>query len=310
MGEWSKTIGERGEDIVGLLLERLGWTPNTSGVSVDCSDPNHLNRSLSDKKTHGIDYLFSYQSPLSDDLFDTLAISSKFSSHNYPSSVSTTFKGFYTDLAQAITCFRKSSKYLDHTALFQGKGEKRIIGVIFWLNNASLKAQCKEDLIKVDILQSKDKYDAIYLVDNSSAGFLYDAVGYIKTSDPTAEVKFCYVESGKYLNSVTKEFSGDILPIEYLNLGILPFKITKDKVSTLALCCAAPFNSVELGRLIGLSQSISQDWAAHIKLLFRDYNPLVHRNIVSETSAAFQVKKIISKLEVGSFDPNFINAAS
>jgi hypothetical protein len=310
MGEWSKTVGERGEEIVSLLLDRLGWTPSKSGVKVVCTDPKHFNKNGNEKETHGIDFVYSYQSPLSDDLFDTLAISSKFSSSEYPSALSATFRDYYKDIAQAISCFRKSTEYSDHVSLFRGRGEKRVIGVIFWLNNGSPDAQCKEELTKIDILQSQDKYDAIYVVDNRSASFLYDAIGYVKAAYSAAEVKFCYVESGKYLNSVTREFNGNVLPIEYLNLGILPFKLTKDKISTLILCCTAPFNGSELGRLIGLSQSISQDWAAHIKILFRDYNPLLHSNVVAEVSGAFQVKKVIDKLEVGSFDPNFINASS
>jgi hypothetical protein len=310
MGEWSKAIGDRGEKIVDQLLERLGWTPSKPGVSVDCVDEKHLNKEGNEKQTHGIDFLFGYQSPLSDDLFDTLAISSKFSTSDYPTSLSHTFRSHYIDLAQAISCFRKSAGYSDHVALFRGRGEKRVIGVIFWLNNVSPNAHCKEDLTKIEILQSKDKYDAIYVIDNKSASFLFDSIGFVKASNPGAEVKFCYVESGKYLNSVTKEFNGDVLPVEYVNLGILPFKTTKDKVSTLTLCCAAPFDASELGRLIGLSQSISQDWAAYIKILFSDYNPLAHDSIVAEVSGAFQVKKVIDKLTVGSFDINFINATS
>ena len=308
MGEWSKTIGERGEEVVDLLLRRLGWGPSKKGVNVGCFDPKHLNKKANQKETHGIDFLYSYHSPLSDDLFDTLAISSKFSSGDYPASLSTTFKGFYADIAQAVACFRRSPEYFDHVALFSGRGEKRVIGVIFWLNNVSPDAKCKDELTKIEILQAKDKYDAIYVVDNSAASFLYDAIGYVKSKDSEAEVSFCYVESGKYLNSVTKSFSGDMLPVEYLNLGILPFKSTKNKISTLTLCCAAPFQAAELGRLIGLSQSISQDWASEIRILFRDFNPLEHDNIVAEVAGAFQVKKVIDKLTVDSFDPNFITA--
>ncbi len=309
MGEWSKTVGERGEEVVGLLLQCLGWDPSKSGVNVKCTDPKHFNKKSNQKTTHGIDFLYSYQSPLSDDLFDTLAISSKFSSEAYPTSPSTTFKGFYADIAQCISCFRRSTEYSEHVNLFRGRGEKRVIGIIFWLNNVSPDASCKSDLAKIDILQSNDKYDAVYVVDNNTASFLYDAIGYVKSVEPDAEVSFCYVESGKYLNSVTKSFSGEILPVEYLNLGILPFKSTKDKISTLTMCCSAPFQASELGRLIGLSQSISQDWAAEIKILFRDYNPLNHKGVVDEVKGAFRVKKIIDKLEVGSFDPSFITAS-
>jgi len=101
MGEWSKTIGERGEQIGQALLERLGWGDNQQGVKIACSkNKEHALADAPKRETHGIDFLYSYQSPFCDELCDNLIVSSKYSSVAYPPKSVSSFKGFYKDLVQ------------------------------------------------------------------------------------------------------------------------------------------------------------------------------------------------------------------
>ncbi len=65
MGEWSKKIGEYGENVVKTFFSVIGWNDLATGVTLSCiSNGKHLNEKGNPKETHGIDFLFSYINPL------------------------------------------------------------------------------------------------------------------------------------------------------------------------------------------------------------------------------------------------------
>ncbi len=307
MAEWSKSVGERGEGIVAILLQLLGWGTSQKGIDVKCIRPRHTGESGNPRTSHGVDFLHSYRSPLCDDLCDNLVISAKFKDVNYPSTA-TKFKEYYNDLAEAIECFSKSEEYQRQVKLFPGCDKIRNFGVLVWLNNVDPYADHKTTVANIEVLKSDDHYSGVYFVDNKTASFLYEAITFVKAIDVESATSFAYIETGKYTNPASRQFSGDSLPLEYLNLGLLPMKATdKAEFHTLYLCSAAPFKEENLGRLIGLSQSMSQDWANNVKILFPDYDPLHHEKLAGRVLTAFADKKITKKLEIGSFKPSFLN---
>lgn len=40
MGEWSKKIGEYGEDVVEKFLSIIGWNDSDKGIQIDCYKKN------------------------------------------------------------------------------------------------------------------------------------------------------------------------------------------------------------------------------------------------------------------------------
>ena len=71
MGEWSKSIGEKGEKIVKFIFEEiLEYNSLSENYSISCNKgTKHKSKSAkSDKSTHGIDGLISFISPLEDEL--------------------------------------------------------------------------------------------------------------------------------------------------------------------------------------------------------------------------------------------------
>ena len=56
---------------------------------------------------HGIDFLYSYMSPLVDGQLNNAIISSKFQAKKYPNSPTTKFK----DLIRTIDCFDNSTQF-------------------------------------------------------------------------------------------------------------------------------------------------------------------------------------------------------
>lgn len=100
MGEWSKKIGEYGEDVVEKFLSIIGWHEPVKGITIPCSMQNgeHKNDRGESVKTHGIDFMYSYMNPLIDNQLNNVIISSKYSMEKYPNSPTQKFKWFMTDL--------------------------------------------------------------------------------------------------------------------------------------------------------------------------------------------------------------------
>ena len=99
MGEWSKKIGEYGEDVVERFLSVIGWDNPAKGIQIKCSKQNeeHKNKEGKPVHTHGIDFLYSYISPLVDGQLNNIIISSKYKTEKYPNSPTNLFKDFFED---------------------------------------------------------------------------------------------------------------------------------------------------------------------------------------------------------------------
>ena len=73
MGEWSKKIGEQGENIVKYFFEELIGFKDVyrTGVSIHCSySDQHKKEKAKQRLTHGIDGLVSYSCPLIEELLE------------------------------------------------------------------------------------------------------------------------------------------------------------------------------------------------------------------------------------------------
>jgi hypothetical protein len=103
MGEFSKRIGEIGEEIVIDFLNLIGWTNPQRNFDIPSINPDKHN-----KKNHGIDGYFHYISPMITNTIENIIISSKYSKDPYPNNPITKFKDYYWDLAIAIESFKKS----------------------------------------------------------------------------------------------------------------------------------------------------------------------------------------------------------
>ena len=159
------------------------------------------------------------------------------------------------------------------------------------------------------ILPTTANFEAVYLVDNKRAGFLYDSVRFARSAAPGSDVRFAYIESGKVLNPAERSSSGTVLPIEYVNLGLLPMRAEdpNTRATRLMLFSIDPFTAEHLGRLIGFAQSLAHDWAGAIDICFPDFNPLTHSNEVGRIKNAFVDKAITARTEVRSYRPEFNN---
>lgn len=305
MGEWSKKVGEQGENIVAELLKRIGWADAQNNIDIPCVRGQRHSTGKGQRKKHGIDRFLPCQSPLVDRTVDHLAISVKFSASPYPSSPNTKFKEYFRDLAMALECFRNSSLRSDASKQFSGVSGARNVGVLFWLTNDKIDRDILSDVASVRQVDDY-LYETIFVVDDYRAAFLFDSIDYINRQYPQDDVEFLYPITGRNINPAQRESSGKVLPVEFVNAPILPFQIHKSSGTTLlALTCIDEFHPDRLRRIIGLAQDITNDFAAETVIAFPDFDQLHHGNSVMEAKAGFEDKKFTDTVKVVSFRDDF-----
>jgi hypothetical protein len=309
MGEWSKKVGEAGESLVSEFLKLIGWADAQKGVQIPCVRPEKHESSGTRRTTHGLDFLFSYRSPLMDGVLKNVVISVKFSNEVYPNSPGALFKDHFRNLAESIACYKNSPERRNSLSIGQGIERAQDEGVLFWLNNAP---ESYDDVIgKVSsvVTPGIDEHQTVYIVDNKRISFIYDALTYARQAFAGSEVEFFYFDTGKNNNPLSKKSSGLILPLEYINTSVLPLRIgVKDSENVvLMLFSIESFSEDGLKRLIGLAHSLSNNWASKIVICFRDYSQLNHHNIVAAVKTSFSDKNTTARIEASSYTIDFRN---
>ncbi len=302
MGEFSKRIGEIGEEIVIEFLTLIGWHEPNRNFDIPSIDPEKHG-----KNTHGIDAYFHYQSPVISRTLENILISIKFSKDKYPNAPVRKFKEHYNDLGMAIESFKKSdlrSKNINNRSDFEFVFDR---GIIFWLNNVDDDSQ---DLLqKLYSLEApKDfNHDGIFLVDNKKIEFFFNAIEFVNRKFPNKTIQFTYFNTG--LNSDnTAPKNGTIMPIQYLASNILPIRVQTDiDKKTLIICSREKFEEDELIKLIGLAKNITADYQSSTIIAFPDYNKLKHEQLVASAKLIFEEASFTNLISVENFNPNFKN---
>lgn len=302
MGEKSKIIGEFGEKTVENFLKMIGWGNAPKNIEFKCALAEKH-----EKRTHGLDFFFSYKSPLVDGVLKSVNISVKFTDKAYPNSPSSKFKEFFYDLATAIECFKFSEDYSEIVSSANGYSKTDDVGVLFWLSN---NEESSHDLIgKVSTVQlnSDNKFHSFYVVDNNRIDFIYKSLVFSKNKFPNCDIQFYYPDTGKNLIPTQKQNCGSILPVEYINTSILPLRVENKETgkTTLALFTINPFELNDLKRLIGLAQDISKSWSSNVLIAFPDFNGLSHMNEIRKAKSSFENSKLIDGLEILSYNDSF-----
>lgn len=307
MGEWSKKVGEHGEKVVKEFFDLIGWSSSQEGIEMPC-----MRQEKHEGKTHGLDRLFSYLSPLEDGVLNSIVTSVKYTSDPYPSSPNSKFKSHFFDLAKTLECFKNSEVRRRAVQNFTGVESARNIGVLFWLSNC--QEQDRDILKEVANCKGLDAhaYETIYLVDNKRISFIYDSICSLRNGFSSKSVEFFYPSTGKNVNPLTKNPSGSILPVEYINSSVLLFKVVGDsnQSKTLVISSIDSFTASSLKRLIGLAHEISQDWTSSILILFPDYDHLNHQNEVSDAKSGFTNQSFVNSVKIASLNTDFRSLAN
>lgn len=306
MGEWSKKVGEKGEEIVGELLKIIGWGDAQNNLTLSCIKGKNHGTDKSPKSTHGIDYFYSYKSQLIERTLDNVVISVKNTANPYNPS---DFKNHFVDLAKTLECFKNSQKRRDANSGFSSIDSSRDVGVLFWISLSDFE---NHDIIsQVSKVRNIDLYNykTIYIVDNKRASFIYDTINYLKNLRPNSELEFFYQNTGKNNSPRDRLTSGKILPVDFINSGILLIKLTNpDNTKTLVISVIDQFDKNNCKKLMGLALSIVQGFANDSLILFSYYSPPIDDNQVKEAKSSFADNKFTDSVIVSSFQDNFRNS--
>jgi hypothetical protein len=308
MGEWSRRVGEVGEEIVGEFLELIGWGSSQRNLTLPCIRNQRHMRQDRPRQTHGIDCLFSYESPLCARTLDHLVISVKYTSDPYPTSPNSKFKEHFADLAQTMECFKNSEIRQSTSRHFSGIDSAREIGVLFWLTNTS---DIDDIISRVSGVRDIDNfsYKSIYVVDNKRISFIYDTIKYLSANRPNSEIEFFYPYTGRNNNPLIRELSGKVLPVEFVNSSVIPLKLNnRDKSNkTFVVSVLDNFHKDHLKRLMGLACEMTSDFATDTLILFPDFDRLLHENQVLEAKSSFRNSDFTASVSVLSYRMTFRN---
>lgn len=312
-GEWSKRIGETGENTVKKLLEMIGWLPLVSNYDIPCSFPKQHGNTDTGKhrREHGLDGSFLYECPLFDSTQQHVVISVKYSDERYPhdGKLSRTFKQHYRGLSQMCTCYQRSPRFGDLTTVDPDAERFPVSGVLFWLNH------CQEDdaaSICPSLVSTRPDADPrvpIYLVDNSQASFIYDSIAFVRRNFGDT-FSFNYQSTGKNLDSRKRKHHGQILPIHLLNSSQIVFRINNASEKLLLICSKTPFATDDFKRLCDLAQYLTQAWPSRIVMAFRTYDALRQHQSVDIVKQIFSGNDGLKNVNVYSLEDDFRTSIS
>ena len=313
MGEWSKKIGEQGEDIVKYFFEELiGYKNNyRNNLTLKCSySDDHKKKDADKRLTHGIDGLVSYKCPLIDELLEIGIISSKYSFEIYPPKPKDKFKEHFVELAHTIRCFYNSDFYNDINSKTSNVTDTKVTGILVWLSNND---ECKNKNIIPEISDTQLAglnlvYDKILVVDNSRMEFLFDVIQPLKTIFGNENIDFVYPKTGMNLSMVQDNSFGKKLPLQLICSNVIPIRIDNKKQTILLLGVRDDFNENNLLKLISLSKEFNHLEATTKTIIsFPDYNKLKHLESVKKVLSQLENLNYSDQIEVVKHDFDFRN---
>lgn len=281
MGELSKKIGEQGEKIVVNFLDAIGWSNTSYAIDLPCLlNDKHKHPNTEARRTHSIDGLFNYETPLFENILEHVVISVKFSDKKYKINSNSDFKSHCKDLATALECYEKSDLQNEYSEGYDATIDKTR-GLLIWIHN-----QDKYDSVVDKITTTIDNdlvYDSIYVLDNNRINFLTTCINLIKRKYIDYTSSFHYIDTGDNPSTINKQYDGEILPLQMLFSDVQIFKLENNETNkvTLVIVLKDEFEDNNLRRLIGLAHSLSKNFI-NVDLYFPNYDEL--RNILNSTN--------------------------
>lgn len=300
MGEYSKRIGEVGENIVIDFLKLIGWNDPQRNIDIPSLDEAYR------KRTNGIDGYYHYINPMISNTIVNVIYSCKYSTEPYPSSqLVRIFKEHYSDLAKDIESFKKSELKQSTLILHENIDNNFDRGVLFWLNNSG---KGDKDIIsklsKIE-LNTGVNHDGIFLVDNKRIEFIYDSLGYVHYRFKDYDIDFIYFNNG--LNNDEKSMrNGKILPIEYINSSILPIRVSRNGETIVIINVIDNFDKNDLMKYMGIAKNIGCNVQGSTYICFPDYLETEHLPIINNMKQIFNDSSFTSNLVIANYNNSIL----
>jgi hypothetical protein len=296
MGEYSKRVGEVGENVVVDFLNLIGWKNPLRNDDIESIDTDFR------KRTNGIDGYFHYINPMVSSTIENIIYSSKYSADPYPlSQVIAQFKERYLELAKAIESFKKSELKQFTINLHQNIDTHFDRGILFWLNNSGTG---ENDLIsrlsKIELNTGVD-HDGIFLVDNKRIEFIYDSICYAQSKYRYHDIDFIYFNNGLN-NDDRNPRNGKTMPVQYINSSVLPLRASRDNETIIIINAIENFDREDLMKYMGIAKNIGCNSQGATVISFPDYSETEHLPIINNIKQIFNDPSFTSQLEVVNYN--------
>jgi len=306
-GEWSKHIGDTGEATVGRLLELIGWKPLLKNYDVPCALPDkHGNdKTGRHRRDHGLDGSLMYRCPLFDGTQQHVIVSVKYADSRYPTEgkLGTKFGEHYRALSQMCVCYQKSAQFGELTASDSDAERFPVFGALFWLTHNREDDAASICPSLVSTRPDAEPHIPVYLIDNSQAAFLYDAIALVQRNFGK-QFAFNYQSTGKNLDSRNRRHHGDILPIHLINGPQIVFRV-EDAGRLLVICSKNEFSESDFKRLCDLAQYLTLAWAHKVIIAFRTYDAMRDGHTVAKVMQMYSRNDGLKNVAVHSIEDDF-----
>lgn len=310
MGEWSKSVGEKGEKLLKFLFEDiLNYNSLIENKSIDCVHGQKHMEAKSERTTHGLDGVVSYVSPLEDATIDIGIISSKYESKEYLKYPSTKFKSHIKNLAQTIECFHNSKLKNSINKNFSSDIRKtEVIGVLLWLSNESnLDFELTS---KVANIQLDDDYlvDKIILVDNHRINFLFESIYSTVQKYGIDKVNFVYHDTGINNIKYQENTFGKVFPLNYLYSDVILLRVENTNDIEFHIYINDDFDEMQFVEMLNFAQSFDNlNAAKKVVLFYKNYDYLNFESLVKEKLSQFNNYRLDKNLQLRTFPADFRN---
>lgn len=300
MGEYSKRIGDIGENVVAEFLNLIGWKNPMQNDDIASVDSEFR------KKTNGIDGYYHYINPMISNTIENVLYSVKYSADPYPlSKVVTQFKDRYVELSKVIESFKKSTLKQQTIEMYEEVENHFDRGILFWLNNSG---KGENDLIsrltRVEV-KSNVEHDGIFVVDNKRIEFIYDSIcfAYLKYRD--YDIDFLYLSNGLN-NDDYNSRNGKIMPIQYITSSIIPLRANKGNETIVLLFVIDDFSKDDLMKYMGISKNIGCNCQGATVICFPDYMESEHLPTVNVIKQAFNDSSFTANLTIENYNNSLL----
>ena len=289
MGETSKRIGEKGEEIVEKFLNRIGWDEIITNEDIESYDKEFR------KKTNGMDGFFYYKNPFIDNCLVNVLYSVKYSSQSYvKSKIKPDFKSHALDLSKLIESFTKSNLRKETSAKLKNINTVYNRGLVFWINSdQDNNIDLINELSSIDF-DTETNHDGIFLIDNLRFDFINRCLDFLDSNYKEYERFYIYFTNGLNNNNRNAR-TGKMMPLEFVNSSLLPFVLKKGESSILVLFSFENFEKESLIQIMGLAKNLSNGIHASTLICFPDY---------SDTNNVNDVKIIKKNIDDANFTQN------